>query len=43
MTGDLSDKSLLKALFRRVQGFLLTFLIMQLFHKERNQYNDEEK
>ncbi|KYQ47875.1 hypothetical protein ALC60_13084 [Trachymyrmex zeteki] len=43
LIGDLPDKSILNALFRRVQGFLLTFLIMQLFHKERNVYTDEEK
>ncbi|KAL6254300.1 hypothetical protein P5V15_014346 [Pogonomyrmex californicus] len=43
ITGDLPDTSILNAMFRRVQGFVLTFLIMQLFHKKKEAYNDKEK
>lgn len=42
-TGNLSNKSLFNALSRRVRGFLLTFLTMQLFHKKQSIYTQEEK
>lgn len=42
-TGNISDENLSNALSRWVQGSVLTFIKMQLFHKTQCTYNEEEK
>lgn len=41
--GDISDDTLKKAIEKRVQGYLLVFIMMQLFRKESEPFSKPEK